>query len=119
MLAARALSIVLAVLFLGIIALSEATPHGDGHSKFDVVAALPSSHVLDSGHRAHTHGIASNLTIHVDWSDSFSVPNYFRHSEHVFWIYSHIIAMTIAWALVLPIGKQQIPARLETAGEEG
>jgi hypothetical protein len=47
-----------------------------------------------------------NTSAAVEWSESFSKPNYFRHPSHVFWIYAHIICMALAWVIALPIGKR-------------
>jgi hypothetical protein len=43
--------------------------------------------------------------VDIEWSDSFKVPNYFRHPEYAFWIASHIISMVLAWCIALPIGE--------------
>src|SRR5258708_2692765 len=63
---------------------------------------LTSPHGGDGG----TEGGAMEMTpnLDIEWSESFNKPNYFRHPSHVFWIYSHIISMVLAWFVLLPIG---------------
>jgi hypothetical protein len=31
--------------------------------------------------------------------------SYFRYPDHGHWIYGHIVAMTLGWVVVLPVGK--------------
>jgi len=83
----RALSVV-CTLQLGLIALSSAVPHGDEHGSSGLM-----------------HGGGSNKTANIEWSESFDVPNYFRHPNQSIWVYTHIISMIIAWAGLLPLGE--------------
>jgi len=32
-------------------------------------------------------------------------PGYWYHNEHQGWLYTHILSMTIAWVVILPISK--------------
>lgn len=66
-------------LLLGLVSLTTALPHGDGEAK-------------DMGEMALA-GPVGNVTMDT----------YFLYPEHRGWIYGHIAAMTVAWAILLPI----------------
>lgn len=66
--------------------------HGDEHEHSGMAMDMGSTHINMT--TAPTHAAAS------------AVPNnYFRYPEFAGWMYVHIALMTIAWAIVLPIGK--------------
>lgn len=66
--------------------------HGDEHEHSGMAMEMGS-----------THG---NMTTAATIAATSTVPNnYFRYPEFAGWMYAHIALMTIAWAIVLPIGK--------------
>lgn len=84
----RAGQILLVTALVGFIHGVDSSPHGD-----------------EGGHM----GMGMNMSaVDIEWSDSFKVPNYFRHEEYTFWIYSHIISMVLAWCIALPVGKSPL-----------
>lgn len=53
-----------------------------------------------SGHDAHGASMAgSGPLLELP-------PTYFNHPEFAAWLYAHIALMTIAWTVILPLGKQ-------------
>lgn len=86
----RAGQILILTAILGFFQGVESSPHGD-----------------EGG--GHGGMIGMNVSaVDIEWSDSFKVLNYFRHPEHTFWIYSHIICMVLAWCIALPIGESRL-----------
>lgn len=66
--------------------------HGDEHEHSGMAMEMGS-----------THG---NMTTGATVAATSAVPNnYFRYPEFAGWMYAHIALMTIAWAIILPIGK--------------
>jgi hypothetical protein len=81
-----------AVLLLA--ALPLVTAHGDEHAHSGMAMDMGSTHI-------NMTSAATAATILPD------VPhNYFRYPGFAGWMYAHIILMTIAWAVVLPVGKK-------------
>lgn len=82
------------VLLAGLLTFATAVPHGDEHS---------------SASAAHREMSSMNMSPSSNTSllqtDSFGQPNYFRHSSHSLWMYGHIIAMVLAWTILLPLSK--------------
>ena len=81
-----------AALLLAILPLAAA--HGDEHEHSGTAMDMGSTHTNATS--VATAAMAS-LTIPV---------NYFRHPQFAGWMYAHIASMTIAWAIILPAGKQ-------------
>jgi hypothetical protein len=80
-----------AVLLLAALPLVAA--HGDEHAHSGMAMDMGSIHI-------NMTSAATTATTSPD------VPhNYFRYPGFAGWMYAHIILMTIAWAVVLPIGK--------------
>jgi hypothetical protein len=67
--------------------------HGDEHELSGMAMEMGSTHI-------NITSVATAATTSPD------IPhNYFRYPGFAGWMYAHIILMTIAWAVVLPIGK--------------
>jgi hypothetical protein len=50
-----------------------------------------------------------NMTSSTPAAVTQAVPhNYFRYPGFAGWMYAHIALMTIAWAVVLPVGKELV-----------
>lgn len=87
-------NIYLTALILGLVVISEATPHDHGHVKVDVAESSVAAHA------GHNHGaIGNNMT------NTTIQPSYFRHPHYASWMYAHIAFMILAWIIVLPIGE--------------
>lgn len=68
--------------------------HGDEHEHSGMAMNMGSAHI--------------NMTSAATAEVPSAVPhNYFRYSGFAGWMYAHIVLMTIAWAVVLPVGKIQ------------
>jgi hypothetical protein len=80
-----------AVLLLAALPLVAA--HGDEHAHSGMTMDMGSTHI-------NMTTAATAATISPDVSH-----NYFRYPGFAGWMYAHIILMTIAWAVVLPLGK--------------
>jgi hypothetical protein len=85
---ARATSLLYLALCLGTFPIVLSTPHGD-----------------ESGNMGGDGHMNMSGPVDIEWSDSFKVPNYFRHPDYTFWIWSHIILMIVSWMIILPLGK--------------
>lgn len=76
-----------------------------------LLAALPlvTAHGDEDVHREMTMDMGSayiNMTSTSVAATTPDVPhNYFRYQGFAGWMYAHIVLMTIAWAVVLPVGK--------------
>jgi len=81
-----------AALLLAILPLAAA--HGDEHEH--------SGMTMDMG---STHTNATSVATAAMASSAIPV-NYFRYPQFAGWMYAHIASMTIAWAIILPAGKQ-------------
>jgi hypothetical protein len=82
-----------AVLLLAALPLVAA--HGDEHEH--------------SGMAMNMESIHSNMTSATTVAATPAVPhNYFRYPGFAGWMYAHIALMTIAWAVVLPVGKEVV-----------
>jgi hypothetical protein len=69
--------------------------HGDEHEHFGSTMNMESTH----------HNMTSPMAATV----TQAVPhNYFRYPGSAGWMYAHIALMTIAWAVVLPVGKELV-----------
>ncbi|KAF2666660.1 hypothetical protein BT63DRAFT_415775 [Microthyrium microscopicum] len=75
------------------------------HSSLLAALAFGVAIVSASPHEGESmqHGSANNMTSSIEWSESFDVPNYFRHEGYTFWIYFHIFSMIGSWAILLPL----------------
>jgi hypothetical protein len=82
------------VLFVGLLPLATAIPHGDENS------SASAAHREMSSMNMHLN---SNTSLHQ--TDSFRQPNYFRYSNHGMWMYGHILSMVLAWTILLPLSK--------------
>lgn len=73
-------------------ALPLVTAHGDEHEHSGMAMNIGSAHI--------------NMTSTPIVATTSAVPhNYFRYPGFAGWMYAHIVLMTIAWAVVLPVGK--------------
>lgn len=73
--------------------------HGDEHEHSGMAMDMGSTHV--------------NMTAAATVAAPSAAPsNYFRYPEFAGWMYAHIALMTIAWAIVLPVGKHLFPSYL-------
>jgi hypothetical protein len=78
-----------------------------------LLGALPLVMALPHGHEPvkNTNATSSGMSgmnmgpKDVEFSESFNVPNYFRHPEMTLWIYGHIAAMMFSWCILLPLSK--------------
>lgn len=73
------------------------------------IAVLGLSLVLpvlaDNSRRHGDEGMEGMADMAPDQQDSEYPPTYFAHPEHVHVLYAHIALMTVAWVILLPIGK--------------
>lgn len=75
-------------------ALPLVTAHGDEHEHSGMAMDMGSVHI--------------NMTSAATGETPSVVPhNYFRYPGFAGWMYAHIVLMTIAWAVVLPVGENQ------------
>ena len=66
--------------------------HGDEHEHSGTAMDMGNAHI--------------NMTSAATAAAPSAVPhNYFRYPGFAGWMYAHIVLMTIAWAVVLPVGK--------------
>lgn len=66
--------------------------HGDEHEHSGMAMDMGTAHI--------------NMTGTPISATTPAVPhNYFRYPGFAGWMYAHIVLMTIAWAVVLPVGK--------------
>lgn len=76
-----------------------------------LLAALPlvAAHGDEHEHTAMPMDMGSTHTNMASAAIATAVPavphNYFRYPGFAGWMYAHITLMTIAWAVVLPVGK--------------
>ena len=76
-----------------------------------LLAALPSvaAHGDEHEHTAMPMDMGSTHTNMTSAATATAVPavphNYFRYPGFAGWMYAHIALMIIAWAVVLPVGK--------------
>lgn len=56
-------------------------------------------------HGTDTHAHASHENVVEQMNESEYPPTYFSHPEYAGLIYAHIVLMSLAWIIILPLGK--------------
>jgi hypothetical protein len=81
-------------ILLALLPLVLAFPHGEEHGTAPVAQGGMESMNMNSPNSSSTA-----------YSESFNTPSYFRYSSHGGWMYGHILAMVVSWAILLPLSK--------------